>query len=121
MNDMWRPASCCAAALLAASLGPGAAAADSLRCGTRLITDGDTSAKVEALCGPPAGVTRAEVFRRPVLWRYGRPYYLSDHPVAVAVEFWTYNLGSHKLMRRLRIEDGIVTEIETLGHGYNEP
>lgn len=118
---MSRPANCCAAVLVAAMLHPAAAAADSLRCGTRLITDGDTAAKVEALCGPPDGVTRSEVLRRPVLWRYGRPYYLSDQPVAVAIEFWTYNLGAHKLMRRLRIEDGIVTDIETLGHGYNEP
>jgi hypothetical protein len=34
------------------------------------------------------------------------------------VEYWTYNLGPNKLMRRLRLEDGVVTEIETLGHGY---
>ena len=118
---MLRPATCIAAVLTAATLCPAAAAANSLRCGTRLITDGDTAAKVEALCGAPAGVTRTEVFRRPVLWRYGRPYYLSAYPVPVAVEFWTYNLGAHKLMRRVRIEDGLVTDVETLGHGYNEP
>ena len=118
---MYRPAPLFAAALAAALLFPAGAAADSLRCGTRLVTDGDTAAKVEALCGPPAGVTRTEVLRRPALWRYGRPYYLSEFPVAVAVEFWTYNLGSHKLMRRVRFEDGLVTDIETLDHGYNEP
>lgn len=110
-----------AAALAAAMLFPAGAAADSLRCGTKLITDGDTASKVEALCGPPDGVSRTEVLRRPVLWRYGRPYYLSSYPVPVAVEFWTYNLGSRKLMRRVRIEDGLVTDIETLSHGYDEP
>lgn len=118
---MSKPLVCCALLLAAATLVPASAAADSLRCGTRLITDGDTAAKLEALCGEPAGVTRAEAWRRPVLWRYGRPYYLSKDPVAVAVEFWTYNLGPRKLMRRVRIEDGIVTDIETLGHGYHEP
>lgn len=121
VNAMFRPMCSLLVAVAAAMLLPGAAAADSLRCGTRLITDGDTAAKVAALCGPPTGVTRSEVLRRPVLWRHGRPYYLSAQPVAVAVEFWTYNLGSHKLMRRVRIEDGLVTGIETLGHGYNEP
>jgi hypothetical protein len=40
--------------------------------------------------------------------------------VPVAVEFWTYNLGRQKLMRRLRLEDGLVVEIETLGHGYHD-
>jgi hypothetical protein len=104
--------------LAAAALAAGPAVADSFRCGTKLITDGDGADKVRSLCGPPTEVTRSEVWRRPVLWRFGRPYYLSDDPVPVAVEYWTYNLGPNKLMRRLRLEDGVVTEIETLGHGY---
>jgi hypothetical protein len=105
---------------LTALLWPATAAADSLRCGTKVITDGDAAVEVTALCGPPDSVTRSEVWRRPVLWRYGRPYYLSHEPLPVAVEFWTYNFGPHKLMRRVRIEDGIVTDIETLGHGYHD-
>jgi hypothetical protein len=86
-----------------------------------LITDGDGAGKVIALCGPPTEVTRSEVLRRPVTWRFGRPYYLSDDLLPVAVEFWTYNLGPSKLMRRLRLEDGLVVEIKTLGYGYREP
>ena len=97
------------------------AAADSFRCGTKLITDGDGGDKVMALCGPPSEVTRTEILRRPVDWRFGRPYYLSDDPVIVYVEYWTYNLGPHKLMRRLRLDDGLVVEIETLGPGYYDP
>jgi hypothetical protein len=54
------------------------------------------------------------------VWRYGRPWYASDDLVPVLVEFWTYNLGRQKLMRRLRLEDGLVVEIETLGHGYHD-
>ncbi len=100
---------------------PTAAGADSLRCGTRLITDGDSAAKVRALCGEPSEVTATSILRRPVVWRYGRPWYASDELVPVTVEYWTYNLGTQKLMRRLRIEDGLVVEIETLGHGYHEP
>jgi hypothetical protein len=107
--------------LLAAALLPaGALAADSFRCGTKLITDGDPADKVQALCGPPSDITRTEIMRRPVDWRFGRPYYYSNDLVPVAVEYWTYNLGPNKLMRRLRLEDGIVVEVETLGHGYNE-
>jgi len=108
--------------LLAAAMAAAAPAmADSFRCGTKLVTDGDSADKVQSLCGPPSGITRSEVWRRPVIWRFGRPYYLSQDPVPVAVEYWTYNLGPNKLMRRLRLEDGLVTEIETLGHGYHEP
>ena len=47
--------------LAAALLLAGPAAADSMRCGSKLMTDGDPSAKVEALCGPPAGIERREV------------------------------------------------------------
>jgi hypothetical protein len=97
------------------------AVADAFRCGTKLITDGDGADKILALCGDPSEVTRTEILRRPVDWRFGRPYYLSDQPVSVYVEYWTYNLGPNKLMRRLRLEDGLVVEIETLGHGYHDP
>jgi hypothetical protein len=38
----------------------------------------------------------------------------------VPVESWIYNLGPNKLMRRLRLEGGVVVEIETLGYGYFE-
>lgn len=108
------------ATLLAAALLARPAAADSFRCGNRLITDGDNADKVITLCGPPTEVSRSEILRRPVIWRFGRPYYLSDEPEPVGVEFWTYNLGPNKLMRRIRLEDGLVVEITTLGHGYNE-
>jgi hypothetical protein len=37
----------------------------------------------------------------------------------VSVESWIYNLGPNKLMRRIRFEDGIVVQIETLGYGYH--
>jgi hypothetical protein len=107
--------------LLAGLLLAGPAAADSFRCGTRLITDGDPAGKVRSLCGPPSAVSRSEILRRPVLWRHGRPYYLSTEMVPVAVELWTYNLGPNKLMRRLRLEDGLVVEVETLGRGYHDP
>jgi hypothetical protein len=50
--------------LLAAALAlAGPARADSMRCGTKLVTDGDPLAKVEALCGPPAGIERREIVR----------------------------------------------------------
>ncbi len=111
----------CSIAAILLALGSGAAAADSFRCGTRLVTDGDTAAKVHALCGPPAAIERREVFRRPLRWFNGRPYYTSIEPVPVPVEFWVYNLGPHKLMRRLRFEDGLLVDIETLTHGYHPP
>ncbi len=109
------------AALAASLLFAGAAGADSFRCGTRLVTDGDSMDKVEALCGPPTDVQRREVLQRPIRWYRGRPYYTSYEPVAIPVETWTYNLGPSKLMRRLKFEDGLLVDVETLGHGYHSP
>ncbi|HEY7752278.1 MAG TPA: DUF2845 domain-containing protein [Steroidobacteraceae bacterium] len=108
--------------LLAAGLSwAGVAAADSFRCGTRLVTDGDSTDKVEALCGPPDSIQRKEVLQRPIRWYRGRPYYLSYEPIPIPVEYWTYNLGPHKLMRRLKFEDGLLVDVETLSHGYHPP
>lgn len=108
-----------AALLLVAVLAAKAAQADSFRCGTRLVVEGTTRGEVLARCGEPADVERRSVLRRPTFWRHGRPYHLSDDVVEVPVELWTYNLGPNKLMRRLRLEDGTVVGIETLGYGYH--
>ncbi len=98
---------------------PAAARADGFRCGTKLIVEGSTRGEVIARCGEPTDVARRTILRRPVLWRFGRPYYLSDDLTEVPVETWTYNLGPNKLMRRLRLEDDVVVDIDTLGYGYH--
>lgn len=107
--------------LAAAALLAGPAGADSFRCGTRLVTDGDSIDKVEALCGTPDSIQRREVMQRPVRWYRGRPYYTSYEPVPIPIEYWIYNLGPNKLMRRLKFEDGLLVDVETLSHGYNPP
>jgi hypothetical protein len=113
------PKKVAALTLAALALLSGPAVADSFRCGSKLMTDGDSTAKVEALCGPPESIERREILQRPVRWFRGRPYYLSYDFIPIPVEFWTYNLGPNKLMRRLRFEDGLLVDVETLGHGYH--
>jgi hypothetical protein len=105
-------------AILLAALWAQGAAADSFRCGTHLVSDGDSLDKVAALCGPPTDIQRREILRRPIEWYRGHPYYTSYEPVPVPIEYWIYNLGPSKLMRRLRFEDGLLVDVETLGHGY---
>jgi hypothetical protein len=106
-------------ALSAALLWAGPTAADSFRCGTKLVSDGDPTDKVEALCGPPSGVQRRQILQTPTYDRYGRRHYGWLGVQEVTVEFWTYNLGPSKLMRRLRFEDGLLVNVETLSHGYH--
>lgn len=109
------------AAALSLALAAAPAGAEAFRCGHRLVTDGDTASKVVALCGEPTELRRSAILRRPVVWIRGHPYHLSDDLVEVPVEIWIYNLGPQKLMRELRFEDGVLVEVRTLGHGYNEP
>ncbi|HEY8507293.1 MAG TPA: DUF2845 domain-containing protein [Steroidobacteraceae bacterium] len=96
------------------------APAHAFRCNGRLVHEGDTRAQVAAKCGDPTEIHRTTALRRPVFWIHGRPYHLGDGLVEVQLESWIYNLGPNKLMRRVRFEDGIVVEIETLGYGYHE-
>lgn len=110
--------------LLAVLLVLGTAAparADAMRCGTRLVAEGDTAGELVARCGAPSQVDRRTLLRPAIVWHAGRPLQVPGGPVEVAVETWTYNLGPHKLMRRVRLEDGVVRAIETLGYGFLPP
>jgi hypothetical protein len=91
-----------------------------IRCGAKLVSEGDTRSEVAAKCGEPTEVVNEKsVFRRPVIWSGGRPYYIGEDSIEIQVEAWIYNLGPNKLMRRLRFESGVLVEIESLGYGYN--
>lgn len=110
-----------AAVIVLGLLATSPAFAESMRCGTKIVTEGLTRSEVAAKCGEPDEVVNMRsVFRRPVIWTSGRPYYIGEDFLEIPVESWIYNLGPNKLMRRIRFEGGVVTEIETLGYGYNK-
>jgi hypothetical protein len=92
----------------------------SFRCGTKIVSQGDTQSEVAAKCGEPTDIVALQsLYRRPMMWLHGRPYYIGDDFVEVPVENWIYNLGPNKLMRQIRFEAGVVAEIKTLGYGYH--
>ena len=95
--------------------------ATTMRCGSKIIGEGITRSEVAAKCGEPDEVlTKRSVFRRPVIWSRGRPFFVGEDFIEIPVETWVYNFGPNKLMRRIRFEDGLVVQIETLGYGYNK-
>ena len=96
-----------------------AAFADSMRCGSKLVSAEDTREQVRAKCGEATDVQHSSIWRVPTVWIHGRLYRAGNDLVEVPVELWTYNFGPHKFMRRVRFEDGLVVEVETLGYGYN--
>jgi hypothetical protein len=108
--------------ILTAGLALAAASpAYAFRCGNQLVTKGDTRSEVIAACGEPTEIDqRTSILRRPLVWVRGRAYSVPDALIEVPVEIWIYNLGPNKLMRRLRFEDGVLVEIDTMGYGYLE-
>lgn len=111
------PALLAVALLGASALAPGVSQA-AMRCGTRLISEGDLAGELLHRCGEPTQVDRRSIWRPPVFWRGGRPFHVPGGDIEVQVEVWTYNLGRSRLMRRVTLEDGVVRKIETLGYGY---
>jgi hypothetical protein len=95
-------------------------ASEGMRCGNKLIDDGDSTAEVRAKCGEPSSVSKRTILRRPAFYRHGQRYSYGTEMVEIPVEYWIYNFGPNKLMRRIRFVDDVVEEIETLDYGYNE-
>jgi len=104
-----------APALLAVLL-PCVASADTLRCGSKLISEGDPVEKVLQYCGEPVAKTRTWMTRQP-RFEYGGQEIPFPGQEDVPVDLWTYDFGSNKLMRRIRFVAGKVDSIETLEHG----
>jgi len=105
--------------------------AAALRCGGKIVRDGDHQARILKICGEPDStqsrtVYRAGFPRHPAALRGfsgsrtgDRELLFADRAwIEVIVEEWTYNFGPHRLMRIVRFENGLVTDIRTLGYGY---
>ena len=110
---------------------PAAYSSDSMRCGSRLVSDGDPKAKVAELCGQPTTTERRTVLRSGL----PRQNYDYDDPrrrtiteselviharslVEVEVEVWLYNRGRSTLLRELVFHDNRLVDVNVLGYGY---
>lgn len=102
--------------------------AHALRCGSKLVLDGMLEQEVIRHCGEPTAIRHLGYVVRSFnpmtrgnlsglqIYRYGEGNYYQEVPVTVFI----YNFGPRKLMRKLRFEGGMLTDIETLGYGYLE-
>ncbi len=107
-----------AALLLVALITPAGTRADSLRCGSRVISEGDTVDEVLAYCGEPVERRRTWIRRQP-RFEYGGQEIPFPGEEDVPVDLWTYDFGASRLMRRIRFVAGKVDSIETLDYGSN--
>ncbi len=107
--------------------GIGVGMASSFRCGTRIVSPGDTASEVIYKCGQPDHVETWEETRvsrdfyknipgdpdTPEFYR--EPFLVKEY---VRVEEWEYNLGPTQFIRYLRFENGRLRRITTGGYGY---
>lgn len=81
-------------------------AAETLRCGSRVVSTGARAVEVEALCGAPD-------YRD--VWAYSwRGRSVADR------EEWYYNFGPNQLLRILRFDNGRLARIDSEGYGFTE-
>lgn len=79
------------------------------RCASSVISSGDDAARVRGVCGAPALRDVQPQFDPRNGQRFGD------------TEVWTYNLGSHQLLRLLRFRNGRLVDIATEGYGFTPP
>ena len=107
------------------------APAQALRCGTKIVRNGDHQAKILNMCGEPAAIHSHNIYRsgfpatqittRERGVRHEDELIVHNRSVVeVVVEEWTYNFGPRRLMRVIRFENGIVTSVKRLGYGYRD-
>ena len=105
-------------------------ASESMRCGNRVVSDGDPKAKVAELCGEPTHTEKRTVYRsglpRQRVFDDDTRESVSDSEllihdrslVEVEVDVWLYNRGRSRLMREVVFHDNRVVEVNVLGRGF---
>jgi hypothetical protein len=90
-------------------------AAEAMRCGNDLVSEGDLALEVRQVCGEPDDLRVHYETRLSRIYRHGR---FIEAVEEVEVEEWLYNLGPYQFIRILRFENGRLAEIETGDYGY---
>lgn len=96
------------------------APAQALRCGNELVTRGDRTSEVRALCGEPEQIERRSEWRTlGIVDRRSGAYVETTEVVDIAE--WSYDFGPNRLMRQLRFENGRLVDEDSLGYGNRRP
>lgn len=82
---------------------PGAAHADTMRCGQRIVTEGNSTYDVKMRCGEPVMANRRTELRSQRIWLQDRSI---EQMVEVVIEEWTYDFGPTKFIMYLTFEQG---------------
>jgi hypothetical protein len=82
--------------------------AATLRCGTKLVSDGAAKVEVLAKCGDPFSMTE----RRETRLLAGQQRWIE-----VVVETWIYNFGPQQFMQVVTFENGRLVDVTSGNYG----
>lgn len=106
------------------------AEADSVRCGRKLVSDGDSTYQVRSTCGEPHAATRRveqRTYRRylPGPCADGahkrRCGVVEEYTVQVMIDEWTYDFGSNRFLQFLTFEQGQLVRVRSGSYGQKDP
>jgi hypothetical protein len=118
----WLLAACCA-------FSASAAYADGMRCGSRLVSEGDHLYEVRERCGDPDAVSQRTEYRTVRVFDSGACYVeqgqmrcgrMVERTVEVVIDEWVYDRGEHKLVRYLTFEQGRLAHVRTGRYGSKD-
>ena len=100
------------------------ARADGMRCGSRLVSNGDSTYEVRTRCGEPRDAmrrTETRTERRRVRVACGQGEARCDRvqeiSAEVVVDEWTYDFGPQRFVHYLTFLDGKLARVETGSYG----
>lgn len=103
---------------LSGAIYAGAVSADTLRCGNKLVSTGDTLYDVRGRCGEPAHTTRRVEYRTVSGWGPGLG---AARTVEIVIDEWTYDFGPRKFVQHLIFEQGRLVAVVAGHRGQGKP
>lgn len=99
----------------------------SIRCGSRLVSEGATQVELLAICGEPVlRNSRTEIVRTSASTSHKAPGPGGATRTRTQTEIittrqldeWTYNFGKHDFLRVVYFENGRLVRVQTGPYGY---
>lgn len=87
-----------------------------LRCGNSLVSKGDSSFKVNKICGSPVFTDQWEVIHSKIVKNSNLKSKIQKTEIR---EVWTYNFGSNKLIQYLSFINNELVKIESGTYGFD--
>jgi hypothetical protein len=105
------------------------ARADSVRCGERLASTGDSTYEVKAQCGDPDAANHRVEYRTVrvrvpascvVENGQRRCEAIVEHTVEIQIDEWIYDFGKNRFIEHLTFEQGQLIRVANGGYGHKD-